>query len=62
MRFEVGRPRVCEATVVHEVQVGSTVQQQSMESALAGIVPESVRTYRSNNTCKTIGSPQITRI
>lgn len=47
MRLE--KPSASEATVVHEVQVLSVVQQQKMESTLHGIEPEYVVSYRSDD-------------
>lgn len=42
--------RACEVTVVHEVQVGSTVQQQSNKTTFPCTQPELLRVYRFNDT------------
>lgn len=56
MPCEVGRPSACEATVVHEIQVGSAVQQQTIESTSPGTEPESVLLYSTNDT---VGSNKL---
>lgn len=43
-------PREFEATVVHVVQVGSAVSQQSIDSILPDTEPDSVRPYSLNDT------------
>lgn len=40
----------CEVTVVHEVRVGSMVQQLSIEEALLRVEQESIRFFRSIDT------------
>lgn len=40
----------CKVTVVHEVHTENAVQQQSIESNLYGTKPESVPSYRFNDT------------
>lgn len=43
-------PTACEATVVHEIHVGSAVQKHSIKTTLPGTEPEFVRFWRSNET------------
>lgn len=48
-RMRLEAPRACEARVVHEVHVGSTVQQQFIESAFPGSELETVQSFRPND-------------
>lgn len=40
----------CDAKVVHEVQVGCVVRQQSNKSVLSGTDPESLQSHTSTDT------------
>lgn len=44
------RPSACELTVVHEVKMGSAVQQERIESAFPGTAAVSVRFFKKNDT------------
>lgn len=45
--MRISDPNACEATILHGIQVGVPVQQQSIDCAPPGTDPESVGSFRS---------------